>query len=108
MTTSEYYKIPKAIVGFLRFVLIGGDRISIREEEIETIKLSLQQNDIDIDISNEHFAAGEKIEITKGILKGKIGKLIEYKGNKRIALKIESLQSNVIVDIDRRYLKKIG
>jgi len=107
VVTTEYYKIPPIIVGFQGFVMIRGDRIAIRDVEIETIKLSLQQNDIEIETTNENFEKDETIEITKGILKGRFGKLIEYKGNKRIAIKIESLQSSVIIEIDRRYIKKL-
>jgi transcription antitermination factor NusG len=104
---TEYYKIPPIITGFLKFVLIHGNRIAIRDHEIETIKLSLKLNDIEIETTNENFESGENIEITKGILKGKRGQLIDFKGNKRITIKLENLQSNVIVDIDRRYIKKI-
>lgn len=106
--TTDYYKIPPIIVGFLRFVMIGKDRIAIRDEEIETIKLALQQNDNEIETSNERFEKNEEVQIIKGLLKGKFGKLVEYKGNKRIAIRLDSLQSSVIIDIDRRYIKKVA
>jgi len=104
--TTEYYKIPTMITGFLRFVTIGGNKIAIRENEIETIKLSLKQNDTEIETTTENFDKNETIEITKGFLKGNFGKLIDFKGKKRVAIRLESLQSNIIIEIDRRYLKK--
>jgi len=105
--TTEYYKIPPIIVGFQSFVMIRGNRIAVRDDEIETIRLLLQHNDNEIEITNETFENGEEIQIVKGILKGKFGELIKYKGNKRIVIRLESLQTNVIVEIDRRYIKKL-
>jgi len=105
--TAEYYKIPTITTGILRFVTIGGNRIAIKDKEIATIKLSLKQNDTEIETTTENFDKNETIEITKGFLKGNFGKLVDYKGKKRVAIKLDSLQSNIIVEIDRRYLKKV-
>ena len=107
VVTTEYYKIPPLIVGFHSFVMIRGNRIAVRDDEIETIRLLLQHNDNEIEITNENFENGEKIQIVKGILKGKFGELIKYKGKKQIVIRLESLQTNVIIEIDRRYIKKL-
>jgi len=104
--TTEYYKIPSLITGFLRFASIGGNKIAIRDKEIETIKLSLKQKDAEIELTTENFDKNETIEIMKGFLKGNFGKLIDYKGKKRVAIKLDSLQSNLIIEIGSRYLKK--
>jgi len=107
VTTKDYYKIPPLIVGFLRFAQIGKNKIAIREKEIETIKLVLQLKAIEIESNNEKLESSEKIEIVKGLLKGKQGFLVEIRGKKRVAIRIETLEINLLVEIDRRYIKKI-
>lgn len=98
---KEYYELPRYnIQGFLRYVTIGGKKVEVREKEINTIK-KLLNNDVDIEVSGESFEIGEKVKIIRGTLRGLTGKLVEVRGKKKFLIRIESLKTNLLVEINK-------
>jgi len=104
--TKQYYEIPKLINGFVKYITIGGEKIAVREEEIESIKKILNYSSENIEISNERFNINDKIEIKLGQLKGLKGSLIEFKGKYKIAISIKSIGTSLIVEINKNAVKK--
>ncbi len=107
VNNKEYQEIPKQIIGFVKFVTIGGQKIAVRDKEIETIKKMLEYSDENIVVSNEKFELYQKVEIKKGLLRGTKGKLISFKGKYKIAVRIETIGTGLIVEIDKNSVKKI-
>ena len=104
---KEYYELPKHnIQGFLRYVTIGGKRVEVRDEEINAIK-KLLNNDIDIEVSAESFEIGEKVKIKKSSLRGLTGELVEIRGKKKFLIRINSLKTNLLVEINKEIISKI-
>ncbi|MBN2662850.1 MAG: UpxY family transcription antiterminator [Bacteroidales bacterium] len=103
---KQYYEIPKLISGFVKFVTIGGQKVAVRDEEIETIKKMLDYSS-QIDISNEDFRLNEKVKIRFGQLRGLQGQLVEFRGKYKIALRIDSLATNLLVEINKNLVSKI-
>ncbi len=104
---KEYLEIPRLIKGFVRYVTIGGQKVAIREEEIETIKRMLDFSEKMIDTSNEKFELNQKVEIKAGKLKGFVGKLVELRGKYKLAIRIESLNTNLLIEVDKNNVKKV-
>lgn len=104
---KQYYELPKQILGFVKFVSIGGNLIAVRDEEIESIKKILSHSEIDIETTNERFELNDNVKIKSGILKGQEGKLIEFQGKYKIAIRIYSLGTSLIVKINKNTITKI-
>ena len=105
VNTKQYYEIPKLIHGFVKFVTIGGQKIAVRDEEIETIKRMLDYSS-QIDVSNKDFRLNEKVEIKVGQLRGLQGKLVEFRGKYKIAIRIETIGMNLLVEINKNSVSK--
>ena len=106
VNTKEYYEIPKIIKGFVKYVSCGGQKISVREEEITTIKNLLDYSGSNLETLNEDLKLNEKVEIRTGQLKGIQGSLIEFRGSYKIAIRIDALGTNLLVQIKRSAVKK--
>ena len=71
---KEYYELPRYnIQGFLKYVTIGGKKVEVRE----------------------------KVKIIRGALRGLTGKLVEVRGKKKFLIRIESLKTNLLVEINK-------
>lgn len=103
---KQYYEIPKLIRGFYKYVSVGGEKISVREKEIAVIKQLLDFNSEKIITSSESFRLNDTVEIKTGSLKGLKGKLVEFRGLYKIAVKIETLNTNLLVEITKDTVKK--
>jgi transcription antitermination factor NusG len=107
INAKEYLSILQQINGIVRFVTIGGEKIEVREEEIETIKQLLSYRKEGIETSSEEFFKNEKVEIKFGALKGLRGELVELRGKHKISIRIESLRTNILVEIEKKFVEKI-
>lgn len=102
---KNYHSILE-IPGIVKFVKFGAEINSIRDEQIEQIKLLLSNFD-DIEVNNEIIGVKESVEIIAGPLKGYKGITIESQGNKNFAIEIEQIGCILKVNLPKRYLKKV-
>jgi transcription antitermination factor NusG len=95
----EVLKIPKLIscVTFNRMPAF------LRQKEVDCI-IQIVENEYPFEICS-NLKIGDLVEITKGALKGMEGALVEEKGNKRFAIKIESLQQSMVVNVPSHCLE---
>ena len=69
----------------------------LKHKEVESIK-QIVENEYPFEVST-NLNIGDSVIITEGALTGMEGILVEERGNHRFALKIESLQQSVIVNV---------
>jgi transcription antitermination factor NusG len=106
---KEYYEIPELVEGFCRYVTIGGEIISVRDSEIETIRKMIRVNDMDIDVCGaECLKPGEPVQVISGHLKGRSSILNHYKGQRRVVIRLEGLGAYVSVEIGRSLLRRVA
>lgn len=105
---KEYLEIPKLIKGFVKFVTIGGQRVVVREAEIENIKRLIEYSEGKIQDTNQDFSLNEKVQIKTGKLRGLQGRLVEFRGKYKIAIQIESIRSNLLVEINKNAVEKVN
>jgi len=105
VNAKQYYEIPKLIKGFVKYVTIGGQKITVKEAEIKTIRQLLNSTD-NIDVSNDNFILNQKVEIKTGHLRGLKGRLVEFRGKTRIAIRINSLETSLLVEINKNAVNK--
>ncbi len=105
---KQYSEIPKLIRGFVKFITIGGEKIVVKESEIETIKKFIQYDSNTLQTTNETFTLNELVEFKQGVLKGVKGNLVELRGKYKFAIRIESMGTSLLVETSRNFVKKVA
>lgn len=98
----HYYQILNT-QGIVKFIKIGKEIATLRDSQIQDIKLALEQTQ-DIALSSEKIETGTPVEVIAGPLKGRIGMVIERKGNKYFSIEIEQLGTSMLLTLPAHYL----
>lgn len=90
--------------GVVRIIKFEGKPVIIPERQIDAVKLLLSK-DIDVDAPIINPEPGDELEIYKGNLKGLKGELVEYRGKKKIAIRLDAIDKSIIIHIPLSYAK---
>lgn len=104
---KEFYEIPYKIKGFMCYVVFSGEIIAIRESEIEYIKRTLSYDNLNTTVTSSDFSKSDDIEIIHGPLCGMKGKLVDFKGETRISVYLNSIKASLLVEIGKTQVRKI-
>jgi transcription antitermination factor NusG len=102
----EYDKVLQTI-GVVSYVRFEGKAAIIPEEQIDSIKRLLLQNEHEIKVSIENFMKGDSIEVIAGSLIGMKGSLVTIKGKKRVAILLEQINLSIMVDLPITDIRKV-
>jgi len=91
--------------GVVKFVSFEGQPVSIPQKQIDNLRL-LINSDAEIEISSEKFEKGDSVEVVSGSLIGLTGELIKIGTKKRVVVRIDRLDQNLILTIPVSFLKK--
>ena len=94
------------ISGVVKFISFEGQPVPIPQKQIDNLKL-IVNSDAEIEVSGEVFAKGDNVEVVAGSLTGLTGELIRIGGKKRVIVRIDRLDQNIIVTIPVTFLKKV-
>jgi transcription antitermination factor NusG len=84
--------------GILSHVRFESGPAILRQEQIQEIKRTLSGNRI-IEIADNFFAKGEEVHIVAGPLRGLKGEVVEYRGGKRLAVRLDQLGKALLVEL---------
>jgi transcriptional antiterminator RfaH len=98
----EVYKIN----GFVRFVSFEGSPAPIPQNQIDNLRL-LINSDEEIEVTGEPYTKGDNVEVINGSLVGLTGELIKVGNKKRVVIRIDRLDQNIILKIPVAFLRKI-
>ena len=101
----EYYEVFN-IPGISRYLFFEGKAATISQKEIDKIKMLLDA-DIDLEVTTETLLPGDQIEITHGALRGIKGEMVEYKGLKKVAIRIKQIDFSLLIHVSVNHLKVI-
>jgi transcription antitermination factor NusG len=90
-------------VGFVKF---GGKIEHVSDRQIEMVRTMLDSGE-QIDIDNEDYEIGDRVEVINGPLTGLEGNLVEKRGKHKLLIYIEVIGQNLSADIPVAYLRKI-
>ena len=96
--SRKEYEIVLRVFNVVSYIYFEGKAAVIREEDINLLKRMLGQVDVELEITEEQFKPGQKVEIIAGPLLGVIGELIEFKGKNKVALRIPPLGYTVLIE----------
>jgi transcriptional antiterminator RfaH len=105
-TTSHNFPVVYKTDGVVKFVSITGTPSPIPQNQIDNLRL-LINSDAEMEVTGEKFEKGDFVEVTSGSLLGLTGELISIKGTKRVVVRIDKLEQNIVLSIPAPFLKKI-
>ncbi|MBK5246932.1 MAG: UpxY family transcription antiterminator [Peptostreptococcaceae bacterium] len=95
------------VVSYVRF---EGSAAIIPDNQIDYLKMMLQHENLEIEITRERLEPGQIIEIIAGPMIGLQGKLVKIKGKNKVAIVLEQLGYSALIEIlseDIRVLEEI-
>ncbi len=107
ITNKEYVKVLETL-HVQYFLKIANNLISIPEEEINTLKRFVGNNDVKLANNTSHLEKGNWVEIISGPLSGVKGILLEIQGKKNISVKLNTLGFALNMEVPVSIVKKIS
>ena len=101
---KQYYDAIN-IPGLVCYVTFEGKAAVIPDWQIELLKKLLNEG-AEMEVSSERFAAGQKIIVVKGTLVGMQGEMVEYRGKKKVLVRLGSTGTNILVTVDLDLIEK--
>jgi transcription antitermination factor NusG len=89
--------------GIVHLVRIQGEAAPLREEEIESVRALVRgiSETGQLPVPEDFLEVGQEIEVIEGPFKGMTGLLLEQKGSRRVAVRLEALRQAVSVELPR-------
>jgi len=99
ISRKEYDKVLQSnhVVSYVRF---EGKAAIVPDNQIESLKLMLSQQALEIEITKEKLKPGQEVEVISGPLIGLKGKLQKMKGRNKVAVELEQLGYAALVEIE--------
>lgn len=89
------------IVGYVRF---EGKAAVIPESQIDSLKKMLKQYDFEVNVTNENFEPGKKVEVIEGPMIGLKGELVKAHGKNKFIIRLNQINSVVSVEIPANHI----
>ncbi|WP_367864457.1 UpxY family transcription antiterminator [Pedobacter sp. WC2423] len=104
--SADYFNCLE-IDGVCYFVKFGKQLGRISQDEIDQLKIMVNYNG-NIEISDECFQSGQKLQIEEGILAGLKGEMVKYNGKAKILIRTYILNRNILVDLSAELCSAIA
>ncbi len=105
-SSHERYNAISNTPGALRYIMYQNRHAIISEDEINYIKLSLQEPER-VNIEDTNLIEGDLVEITHGIFKGLKGYILQLRGNYKLMVSIVEMNTTFSVQLSNSEVKLI-
>jgi len=92
--------------GAAKYISFEGKPAAIPDKQIDNLRL-LVNGEADIEVTGEKLSPGDPVEVTTGSLRGLTGELIKINNKNKVVVRIDRLDINLVVKIQKAFLKKI-
>lgn len=103
--SNEQYNKVLAINSIARFITFESKAVPIPDYQVESIKLLLNQG-AELEITCENLLPGETIVVQAGPLLGLQGELVEFRGKRKVLIRIGQLCESILVNIPLELLAR--
>ena len=104
-TTKKGFPVIFRTEGIVKFVTFESIPVSIPQRQIDVLRL-LIDSEAEMEVTGEKFEKGDSVEVIAGALTGLTGELINVNGSKRVIVRIDKLDQNILLKIPAAFLKK--
>jgi transcriptional antiterminator RfaH len=105
ISLAEYYSVLN-ISGVVRFVSFGGAAVTVPAYQMDMIRQILLDASC-FDLVQEPLARGMPVEITAGPLLGAYGQLVQFRGEKRVAVRVHYTGSTLLVNVEEKFIEPL-
>jgi transcription antitermination factor NusG len=102
---TDFPKVYRTI-GVVKFISFEGKPVSIPQKQIDNLRLLIDSN-AEIAVTSEKFEKGDNVEVITGSLTGLRGELVKVHGRKKVIIRIDKLEQNIVVTIPVTFLRKL-
>ncbi|MCF8222787.1 MAG: UpxY family transcription antiterminator [Bacteroidales bacterium] len=106
LTHPEYLRDIITLEGAARYISFEGKPAAIPEKQIDNLRL-LVNSEANIEVTGERLLPGDPVEVTHGSLRGLCGELIKLGNKNKVVVRIDRLDLNLVVKIQKAFLKKL-
>jgi len=92
--------------GAAKYISFEGKPAAIPEKQIDNLRL-LVNSEADIEVTGERLYPGDPVEVTTGSLRGLTGELIKINNRNKVVVRIDRLDINLVVKIQKAFLRKM-
>lgn len=101
---KEYFNVLH-MAGVARYVSFGGVPQSIPDDQIDSIKILVQQQEREIEVDYNNARRGSTAEVLVGPLRGLKGEIVKLCGQYRLMIRIVSMGCTLLVNISKDEIK---
>ncbi|MFZ5940807.1 MAG: UpxY family transcription antiterminator [Bacteroidota bacterium] len=101
---SDYDRVLQ-VPGVVKYIFFEGRAAVIRQREIDNLRILVDSN-ADVETTWERFEKGEQVVVTAGALKGLSGELISQGNRKRVLVRIDRIDQNLVVEVPPGLLER--
>ena len=101
---TEYDQVLR-VPGVVKYIFFEGKAAVIRQQEIDNLKILIDSN-AEVETTWERFEKGEHVEVTAGALRGLKGELISDGTRKRLLIRIDRIDQNLVVEVSPGLVRK--
>lgn len=91
--------------GLVCYVTFEGKAAPIPDWQIDLLKKLLNEG-AEMEVSGDRFAPGEKIIVVRGTLVGMQGEMVEYRGRKKVLVRLGSTGTNILITVNLDLIEK--
>jgi len=91
--------------GLVCYVTFEGKAAPIPDRQIDVLKMLLNEG-AEMEVSNDRFAPGQKIIVVAGTLIGMQGEMVEYRGKKKVLVRLGTTGTNIMVTVSLDLIEK--
>jgi len=102
----KQFPVVYKTIGVVKFISFEGQPVAIPQNQIDNLKL-LINSDAEIEVTSEILAKGDNVKVMSGSLVGLTGELVSFGGKRRVVVRIDKLDQNIVVTIPVTFLKKM-
>ena len=113
LSSYVFVKVPQyrlreviQVEGAAKYISFEGKPAAIPENQINNLRL-LVDGEADIEVTGERLSPGDPVEVTTGSLRGLTGELIKINNRNKVVVRIDRLDVNLVVKIQKAFLKKL-
>jgi len=91
------------VFGTVKYVQFSGKLAEVRPDIIESIRIAVD-GPARLNVVSTQLKPGASVKVMYGPLAGMRGNLVEYRGSKKVAIILESIQQALVVEVSSAYI----
>ncbi len=100
---KDYYRVLNTR-GVVCYITFEGKAVPIPENQIDVLR-KIVATEADVEVTAENFTPGDKVKVVSGPMHGLEGELVDYRGNRRVMVRIEHIGQQLLISVPAGFLE---